>query len=147
MRYFQPYDLARPQPPVALSWKSPKGTEEVLNFFGKGGRLPPLPQNDRPSSSPSSSVNEIGKWLPDTGLGKVRLHPDPCDSLEVEHSGGRTDKHGQFALAVDDCRHNPDDLFASAQAAEQAGDIAAGRSAVPRQGRHGQLYRAFWGNA
>jgi tetratricopeptide (TPR) repeat protein len=27
-------------------------------------------------------------------------------------------------LAVDDCRHNPDDLFASAQAAEQAGDIA-----------------------
>jgi hypothetical protein len=27
-------------------------------------------------------------------------------------------------LAVDDCRRNPDDLFASAQAAEQAGDIA-----------------------
>jgi tetratricopeptide (TPR) repeat protein len=27
-------------------------------------------------------------------------------------------------LAVDDSRHNPDDLFASAQAAEQAGDVA-----------------------
>ena len=27
-------------------------------------------------------------------------------------------------LAVDDCRHNPDDLFASAQAADQAGDVA-----------------------
>jgi hypothetical protein len=46
------------------------------------------------------------------------------DSLEVEQAGGRTDKRGQFVLAVDDYRHNPDDLFASAQAAEQAGDIA-----------------------
>jgi len=27
-------------------------------------------------------------------------------------------------LAVDDCGHDPDDLFANAQAAEQAGDIA-----------------------
>jgi tetratricopeptide (TPR) repeat protein len=70
------------------------------------------------------SVNEIRKWLPSTGLGSVRLHPGPCDSLEVEQAGGRTDKHGQFVLAVDGCRHNPDDLFASAQAAEQAGDIA-----------------------
>jgi hypothetical protein len=70
------------------------------------------------------SVNEIRKWLPDIGLGNVRLHPGPCDSLEVEQAGARTDKHGQFVLAVDDCRRNPDDLFASAQAAEQAGDIA-----------------------
>jgi hypothetical protein len=31
---------------------------------------------------------------------------------------------GQFMLAVDDCRHDPDRLFASAQAAEEAGDIA-----------------------
>src|SRR5215469_8146742 len=70
------------------------------------------------------SVNEIRKWLPDIGLGNVRLHPGPCDSLEVEQAGARTDKRGQFVLAVDDRRHNPDDLFASAQAAEQAGDIA-----------------------
>jgi tetratricopeptide (TPR) repeat protein len=70
------------------------------------------------------SVNEIRKWLPDIGLASVRLHPGPCDSLEVEQAGGRTDKHGQFVLAVDDCRHNPDDLFASAQVAEEIGDIA-----------------------
>jgi tetratricopeptide (TPR) repeat protein len=71
------------------------------------------------------SINEIRKWLPDTGLGNVRLHASRCDGLEVEQAGGRTDKHGQFVLAVDDCRHNPDDLFARAQAAEQVGDIAA----------------------
>jgi hypothetical protein len=59
------------------------------------------------------SVNEIRKWLPDIGLGNVRLHPAPCASLEVEQAGARTDKHGQFVLAVDDCRHNPDDFFAS----------------------------------
>ena len=70
------------------------------------------------------SVTEIRKWLPDIGLGSVRLHSGPCHSLEVEQAGARTDKRGQFMLAVDDCRHNPDDLFASAQAAEQAGDIA-----------------------
>src|SRR5215471_4749442 len=70
------------------------------------------------------SVNEIRKWLPDIGLGSVRLHPGPCDSLEVEQAGARTDKRGQFMLAVDDCGHDPDDLFANAQAAEQAGDIA-----------------------
>ena len=70
------------------------------------------------------SVTEIRKWLPDIGLGSVRLHPGPCDSLEVEQAGARTDKRGQFMLAVDDCGHDPDDLFANAQAAEQAGDIA-----------------------
>jgi tetratricopeptide (TPR) repeat protein len=70
------------------------------------------------------SVTEIRKWLPEIGLGGVRLHPGPCDSLEVEQAGARTDKRGQFVLAVDDCRHDPDDLFANAQAAEQAGDIA-----------------------
>jgi hypothetical protein len=26
------------------------------------------------------SVNEIRKWVPDIGLGNVRLHPGPCDS-------------------------------------------------------------------
>ena len=54
----------------------------------------------------------------------MRLRPGPCDSLEVEQAGGRTDKRGQLMLAVDDCRHNPDDLFASAQATEQAGEVA-----------------------
>jgi tetratricopeptide (TPR) repeat protein len=70
-----------------------------------------------------SSVTEIRKWLPDSGLANVRFHPGPFNSLVVEQPGGRTDKHGQFVLVVDDCRHNPDDLFAGAQAAEEAGDI------------------------
>jgi tetratricopeptide (TPR) repeat protein len=86
---------------------------QIAKLFADGVRL----------SEIISSVNEIRKWLPDTGLGSMRLHPGPCDSLEVEQAGGRTDKRGQFMLAVDDCRHNPDDLFANAQAAEQAGDI------------------------
>jgi tetratricopeptide (TPR) repeat protein len=72
-----------------------------------------------------SSVAEVRKWLPDSGLANVRLHPGPCNNLVVEQPGGRhADKHGQFVFAVEDCRHNPDDLFASAQAAEEAGDIA-----------------------
>jgi hypothetical protein len=54
----------------------------------------------------------------------VRFHPGTRDSLEVEQAGARPDKRGQFTLAVDDCGHDPDDLFANAQAAEQAGDIA-----------------------
>lgn len=44
-------------------------------------------------------------------------------SLEVEQAGGRTDKHGQIVLAVDDCRHDPEELFARARAAEEGGDI------------------------
>lgn len=50
------------------------------------------------------SVSEIRKWLPDAGLANVRLHPGPCNKLEVEQAGGRTDKYGQFVLAVDELR-------------------------------------------
>jgi tetratricopeptide (TPR) repeat protein len=70
------------------------------------------------------SVSEIRTWLPEVGLANVRLRPGPSHSLEVEQPGGCTDKHGQFVLAVDECRHNPDDLFAGAQSAEEVGDIA-----------------------
>jgi tetratricopeptide (TPR) repeat protein len=70
------------------------------------------------------AVSQIKKWLPDGGLANVRLHAGPHHSLEVEQPGGRTDKHGQFVLAVDGIRHNPDDLFEQAQSAEEAGDIA-----------------------
>jgi tetratricopeptide (TPR) repeat protein len=70
------------------------------------------------------SVSEIRKWLPEAGLANVRFRPGLSHSLEVEQPGGRTDKHGQFVLAVDECRHNPDDLFARAQSAEEVGDIA-----------------------
>ena len=67
-------------------------------------------------------MNAIRKWLPEVELAMVRLHPGP--RKEVEQPGGRTDKHGQFMLAVEECRHDPDDLFAQAQSAEEVGDIA-----------------------
>ena len=72
------------------------------------------------------SVSEIRKWLPEAGVANVRLHPGPRNSLEVEQSGGRTDKRGQFVLAVDESQRNPaaDDLFGQAQSAEEAADIA-----------------------
>ena len=70
------------------------------------------------------AVSQIRRWLPDVGLANVRLHAGTHYSLEVEQPGGRTDKHGQFVLAVDASQRNPDDLFEQAQSAEGAGDIA-----------------------
>jgi len=69
-------------------------------------------------------VSEIRRWLPEFGLSHVQLRPGPRNSLEVEQPGGRTDKHGQFLLAVCESERNPDDLFAQAQSAEEVGDIA-----------------------
>ena len=69
-------------------------------------------------------VSEIRKWLPEVGLANVRLHPGTLNSLEVEQLGGRTDKRGQFMLAVEESSHNADDLFEQAQSAEEVGDIA-----------------------
>ena len=69
------------------------------------------------------AVSQIRKWLPEVGLANVRLHPGRHKSLEVEQPGGRTDKYGQFVLAVDGSRHNADDLFDEAQSAEEAGNI------------------------
>src|SRR5215813_9832847 len=43
---------------------------------------------------------------------------------ELTLPGGRTDKYGQFVLAVDGARDDPDDLFDRAHTAEQMGDIA-----------------------
>jgi len=70
------------------------------------------------------SVTEIRKWLPGSGLANVRLRPGPCDSLVVEQRWGRTDKHGQFVLAVDECLSESEDLFGQARLAEEMGDIA-----------------------
>jgi tetratricopeptide (TPR) repeat protein len=70
------------------------------------------------------AVSEIRKWLPDAGLAAVRLHAGALSDVQVEQSGGRTDKYGQFVLAVDDAREDPDELFDLAHAAEQMGDIA-----------------------
>jgi tetratricopeptide (TPR) repeat protein len=70
------------------------------------------------------AVTEIRKWLPDIGLAGVRLHASAHSDVQVEQLGGRTDKYGQFVLAVDDAREDPDDLFDRAHAAEQIGEIA-----------------------
>jgi tetratricopeptide (TPR) repeat protein len=70
------------------------------------------------------AVTEIRKWLPDAGLAGVRLHAGARSDIQVEQAGGRTDKYGQFVLAVDDARDDPDELFDRAYAAEERGDIA-----------------------
>jgi len=70
------------------------------------------------------AVSEIRKWLPDAGLSAVRLHAGALSDVRVEQPGGCTDKYGQFVLAVDGARDDPDDLFDRAHAAEQVGDIA-----------------------
>lgn len=69
-------------------------------------------------------VSQIRKWLPEVGLANVRFHPGPHRSLQVEQAGGRTDKNGQFVLAIDGSQHSPDELFGQAQLAEENGDIA-----------------------
>jgi tetratricopeptide (TPR) repeat protein len=70
------------------------------------------------------AVSEIRKWVPNAGLAAVRLHAGALCDVQVEQSGGRADKYGQFVFAVDDARDDPDDLFDRAHAAEQTGDIA-----------------------
>jgi len=87
---------------------------QIAKLLGDGVRL----------SEITRAVSQIRKWLPEAGLANVRLHAGPHNSLEVEQPGGRTDKHGQFVLAVDASRYNPDNLFEEAQSAEEAGDIA-----------------------
>src|SRR5262245_5814285 len=69
-------------------------------------------------------VSQIRKWLPEVGFANVRFHSGPHRSLEVEQPGGRTDKNGQFVLAIDESQHTPDELFEQAQLAEENGDIA-----------------------
>src|SRR5215467_4106912 len=60
------------------------------------------------------SVNEIRKWLPDIGLGNVRLH-GPATASKSNRLEGVPNAVSSCFLLVDDRRHNPDDLFASAQ--------------------------------
>jgi len=70
------------------------------------------------------AVSEIRKWLPDGGLAAARLHAGALSDVQVEQSGGRTNKYGQFVLAVNHTREDPDELFDRALAAEQIGNIA-----------------------
>ena len=55
------------------------------------------------------AVSEIRKRLPTVGLAGVRLHAGALSDVQVEQPGGRTDKYGQFILAV--ARDDPDELF------------------------------------
>jgi hypothetical protein len=64
------------------------------------------------------AASEIRKWLPDAGIAGIRLHASAHSDVQVEQSGGRTDKYGQFILAVADAREDPDELFDRAHAAE-----------------------------
>jgi tetratricopeptide (TPR) repeat protein len=68
------------------------------------------------------AVSEIRKWLPDAGIAGMRLHAGTHSDVQVEQSGGRTDKYGQFVLAVHDSLEDPDEVFDRAHAAEQMGD-------------------------
>jgi tetratricopeptide (TPR) repeat protein len=70
-----------------------------------------------------SAVSEIRKWLPDVGLTGVRLHASANSDVQVEQPGGRTDRYGQFVMAVESAGDDPEDLFDRALAAEQMGDI------------------------
>ena len=62
--------------------------------------------------------------MPEVGLANVRFHPGPHRSLEVEQAGGRTDKNGQFILAMAESQYTPVELFEQALVAEESGDIA-----------------------
>jgi tetratricopeptide (TPR) repeat protein len=69
------------------------------------------------------AISEIRKWLPDVGFTSLRLQAGVHCDVQVEHRIGRTDKYGQFVLAVDDAPENPDKLFDRAHAAEQMGNV------------------------
>jgi len=97
-----------------FSFRDLAGARQIAKLLADGVRL----------SEIIRAVSQIKKWLPDVGLAKVRFHAGPQYSLEVEQPGGRTNKHGQFVLAVDQSRINLDDLFDRAQSAEEAADIA-----------------------
>ena len=87
---------------------------QVAELFAAGATLSVI----------TRSLHEIGKWLPDPGLSKLRLFPAARDAILVEQLKGRTDRKGQFVLPIADPGENPDALFEQAQAAEEAQDAA-----------------------
>src|SRR5215831_78835 len=76
------------------------GARQISKLLNDGVRL----------SEIICAVSEIRKWLPGAGLAGVRLHAGAHSDVRVEQSGGRTDKYGQFVLAVGDAREDPDEL-------------------------------------
>ena len=57
------------------------------------------------------AASEIRKWLPDVGLAGVRLHAGAVSDVQVEQPCGRTDKYGQFVMAVESAQEDPDDYL------------------------------------
>jgi tetratricopeptide (TPR) repeat protein len=76
-----------------------------------------------PLSEIIRGVSQIRKWMPDVDLANVRFHPGPHRSLEIEQAGGRTDKNGQFVLAMGESQYTPVELFGQALLAEENGDV------------------------
>jgi tetratricopeptide (TPR) repeat protein len=87
---------------------------QVSSLFGNGIAL----------SEIIRSVKEVRRWLPEADLSNLRLHPAAHHGIEIEQPEGRTDKRGQFVMAVSSPEQNADALFEQAQAAEETGDIA-----------------------
>jgi tetratricopeptide (TPR) repeat protein len=96
-----------------FSFRDLAGARQISKLLNDGVRL----------SEIIRAVSEIRKWLPDAGLSGVRLEAGARRDVLVEHRGGRTDKYGQFVLAVDEASEDPDELFDRAVAAEQSGNI------------------------
>jgi tetratricopeptide (TPR) repeat protein len=86
---------------------------QVASLFAAGTTL----------STITKSLSEIRKWLPDVRLSNLKLFPESSDRLMVEQMQGRTDSRGQFMLDVEAPADDADATFATAQAAEEAGDL------------------------
>jgi tetratricopeptide (TPR) repeat protein len=78
------------------------------------------------------SLHDIRKWLPDARLSNVRLFPECSDRILVDQLQGRTDQKGQFVLPVAGAEDDADAVFASAQDAEEAGDLAGAENLYRR---------------
>jgi tetratricopeptide (TPR) repeat protein len=89
-------------------------TRQIASLLASGVKLSTITQ----------SLFEIRKWLPEAGLANLRLFPESSETLLVEHMNGRTDKKGQFMLAMERPANDPDALFQDAQTAEDGADWA-----------------------
>jgi tetratricopeptide (TPR) repeat protein len=84
-------------------------------------------------SAVTRSLRDIRKWLPDAQLSNLRLFPESSDEILIEQLRGRTDARGQFMLPVDKPDGgDADSVFAQAQVAEEAGDLARAESLYQR---------------
>jgi len=123
----------------ALS-KVPKDVVEQLAMFGvieqRGGlygfrdlaaarQIASLLASGVTLSAVTKSLSDIRKWLPDARLSNLKLFPESSDRILIEQMKGKTDKTGQFQLAVTQRDGDADALFQQAQLAEEAHDAEA----------------------